>query len=104
VFPNQVIRADDLARAMVDLAISDRGESGSLVLENRDIRAMIKSHNLPMGTRIRPFENRSPICSVRKRFRADDRHPGEHGFVRRISTPPMIIDGRVPDYRLMESD
>jgi uncharacterized protein YbjT (DUF2867 family) len=49
LFPNQVIRADDLARAMVDLAISGTGESGSLVLENRDIRAMIKSHNVPMG-------------------------------------------------------
>src|SRR5690348_6146284 len=30
LFPNQVIRADDLARAMVDLAISARGERRSL--------------------------------------------------------------------------
>jgi uncharacterized protein YbjT (DUF2867 family) len=49
VFPNQVIRADDLARAMVDVAISRRGERPSLVLENRDIRAMVKSHNVPMA-------------------------------------------------------
>src|SRR5579863_492390 len=28
VFPNQVIRADDLARAMVDVAVRERGEQG----------------------------------------------------------------------------
>jgi uncharacterized protein YbjT (DUF2867 family) len=49
LFPNQVIRADDLARAMVDVAISGRGERRSLVLENRDIRAMVKSHSVRMG-------------------------------------------------------
>jgi uncharacterized protein YbjT (DUF2867 family) len=49
VFPNQVIRADGLARAMVDVVISGRGERPSLVLENRDIRAMVKSHNAPTG-------------------------------------------------------
>jgi uncharacterized protein YbjT (DUF2867 family) len=38
LFPNQVIRADDLARAMVDVAIRRTGEPGSIVLENRDIR------------------------------------------------------------------
>jgi uncharacterized protein YbjT (DUF2867 family) len=43
VFPNQVIRADELARAMVDVAISGRGDCPSQVLENRDIRAMVKS-------------------------------------------------------------
>jgi uncharacterized protein YbjT (DUF2867 family) len=42
VFPNQVIRADKLAEAMVDVAISGRGERRSLILENRDIRAMLK--------------------------------------------------------------
>ena len=41
LFPNQVIRADDLARAMVNLAVQGTGEHGSLVLENRDIRAMV---------------------------------------------------------------
>jgi uncharacterized protein YbjT (DUF2867 family) len=42
LFPDQVIRADDLARAMVDLAIGGTVESRSLVLENRDIRAMVR--------------------------------------------------------------
>jgi uncharacterized protein YbjT (DUF2867 family) len=40
LFPNHVIRADDLARAMVDMAIRRAGEPGSQVLENRDIRAL----------------------------------------------------------------
>jgi uncharacterized protein YbjT (DUF2867 family) len=44
LFPNQVIRADDLGRAMVHVAISGAGERRSLVLENRDIQAMVKSH------------------------------------------------------------
>jgi len=41
LFPNQVIRADDLARAMVDVAVRGRGEHGDVILENRDIRAMM---------------------------------------------------------------
>jgi uncharacterized protein YbjT (DUF2867 family) len=42
LFPNQVIRADDLAHAMVDVAV--RGtEHGCRVFENRDIRAMVES-------------------------------------------------------------
>jgi uncharacterized protein YbjT (DUF2867 family) len=49
LFPNQVIRADDLARAMVDVAIQETGERRSLVFENRDIRAMVKSLHAPMG-------------------------------------------------------
>jgi uncharacterized protein YbjT (DUF2867 family) len=36
--PNQVIRADDLARTMVDAAVRGTGEGRALVLENRDIR------------------------------------------------------------------
>jgi hypothetical protein len=43
LFPNQVIRADDLARAMVDVAVRRTGELGSVVLENRDIRAMVET-------------------------------------------------------------
>jgi hypothetical protein len=43
VFPNQVIRADDLGRAMVDVAIRRTGEPRSLVLENRDIRALVEA-------------------------------------------------------------
>ena len=40
LFPNQVIRADDLARAMVDVAVRGTGEGRTLVLENRDIRRL----------------------------------------------------------------
>jgi uncharacterized protein YbjT (DUF2867 family) len=40
LFPNQVIRADDLARAMVDVAVRGRRERESVVFENREIRAM----------------------------------------------------------------
>jgi hypothetical protein len=36
-----VIRADDLARAMVEAAVRGTGERGGLVLENRNIRAMV---------------------------------------------------------------
>lgn len=43
VFPNQVIRADDLARAMVDVAVRDSSGVESAVFENRDIRAMVES-------------------------------------------------------------
>ena len=40
LFPNQVIRSDELARAMVDLAVHGPDESRGLVFENRDIRAL----------------------------------------------------------------
>jgi hypothetical protein len=46
LFPNQVIRADDLARAMVDVAVRRTGERGGLVFENRDIRATVKSQSV----------------------------------------------------------
>ena len=41
LFPNQVIRADDLARAMVDVAVRGTGQREGLIFENRDIRAMV---------------------------------------------------------------
>ena len=42
LFPNQVIRADDLARAMVDAAVRGIGsEHHAVVFENRDIRALV---------------------------------------------------------------
>jgi uncharacterized protein YbjT (DUF2867 family) len=41
LFPNQVIRADDLARAMVD-AVVQGTDRGGRVFENRDIRARVK--------------------------------------------------------------
>jgi len=43
LFPNQAIPADDLARAMVDVAFREDADRGGVVLENRDIRAMVKS-------------------------------------------------------------
>jgi len=43
LFPNQVIPADDLARAMVDVAVRGKNERESVVLENREIRAMAGS-------------------------------------------------------------
>lgn len=45
VFPNQVIRADDLARAMVDAAIRETPGPQTEVLENRDIRTMAASRD-----------------------------------------------------------
>lgn len=41
LFPNQVIPADDLARAMVDVLVRRADERAGVVLENRDIRAMV---------------------------------------------------------------
>jgi uncharacterized protein YbjT (DUF2867 family) len=43
LFPNQMIRADDLAGAMVDVVVRGARERRTLVLENRDIRAMVES-------------------------------------------------------------
>ena len=43
LFPNQVIRADDLARAMLNVVLRQPREHEGLVFENRDIRAMVKS-------------------------------------------------------------
>jgi uncharacterized protein YbjT (DUF2867 family) len=43
LFPNHVIRADDLSRVMVDVAVRGEGERGGVVFENRDIRAMAGS-------------------------------------------------------------
>jgi uncharacterized protein YbjT (DUF2867 family) len=43
LFPNQVIRADDLARTMVDAAMRGIGEGRTFVLENRDIRHLVRS-------------------------------------------------------------
>jgi len=43
LFPNQVIRADDLARAMVDSAVYGTGKHRGPIFENRDIRALADS-------------------------------------------------------------
>jgi uncharacterized protein YbjT (DUF2867 family) len=39
LFPNQVIRADDLGRVMVDVAVRGTEEHTGTVFENRDVRA-----------------------------------------------------------------
>ena len=43
LFPNQVIRADDLARVMVGAAVEGTPQREGPVFENRDIRAMVAS-------------------------------------------------------------
>jgi uncharacterized protein YbjT (DUF2867 family) len=43
LFPNQVVRADDLARVMVDAAVRGTPKHPGPVFENRDIRAMVGS-------------------------------------------------------------
>jgi uncharacterized protein YbjT (DUF2867 family) len=43
LFPNQVVRADDLAWVMVDVVLLETQEHQGLVFENRDIRAMVRS-------------------------------------------------------------
>jgi uncharacterized protein YbjT (DUF2867 family) len=49
LFPNQVIRADDLARAMVDVTLRGTSERGGFVFENRDIHAIVDSLHTPTG-------------------------------------------------------
>jgi uncharacterized protein YbjT (DUF2867 family) len=43
LFPNLVIRADDLARAMVNVVVSETEKAPSWILENRDIRVLVDS-------------------------------------------------------------
>jgi uncharacterized protein YbjT (DUF2867 family) len=43
LFPNQVIRSDDLARAMLDVVVGGIGVTPSQVFENRDIRDLVQS-------------------------------------------------------------
>ena len=53
LFPNQVIRADDLARAMVDVVTAGNGEASGRVFENRDIRALIRSLDSQRGAPVK---------------------------------------------------
>jgi uncharacterized protein YbjT (DUF2867 family) len=46
-FPNLVIRADDLAMAMVEVCIRETGKWEGPVFENRDIRAIVESLRSP---------------------------------------------------------
>lgn len=43
LFPNQVIPADDLAEAMVDVVVCETGKTRSQVFENRQIRALVET-------------------------------------------------------------
>src|SRR5580692_12446272 len=43
LFPNQVVPADRLARAMVDVAVRETRETCATIFENRDIRAIVES-------------------------------------------------------------
>ena len=49
LFPNQVIRADDLARVMVEAAVRGIPNRTEPVFENRDIRAAVESLHLHKG-------------------------------------------------------
>jgi uncharacterized protein YbjT (DUF2867 family) len=51
LFPNQVVRADDLAHVMVDLAVGRSGAAPSQILENHDIRSVIHSLRRPQTER-----------------------------------------------------
>jgi len=55
LFPNQVIRADDLGRVMVDAAIRGTPRHQGPVFENRDIRALV--HELRMQAKSRAIKS-----------------------------------------------
>ena len=53
LFPNQVIRADDLARVMVDAAVRGTPERPGPVFENRDIQALAGApHSFPASRKV----------------------------------------------------
>lgn len=45
LFPNQVVPADQLGRSMVDVVVNKTEGRASVILENRDIRAMAGRHS-----------------------------------------------------------
>jgi uncharacterized protein YbjT (DUF2867 family) len=51
LFPNEMIRADDLARAMVDVVLRRTQERQAVVFENRDIRTIAESRT-PLTNRV----------------------------------------------------
>jgi uncharacterized protein YbjT (DUF2867 family) len=64
LFPSQVIRADDLARAMVDVVAIGTSAAPSQVFENRDIGSLVRLLHRPRNEEER--RERSSIgCSVR---------------------------------------
>ena len=46
LFPNQVIRADDLAASMVDIVVRTGERMEQAILENHDIRTMVNRNAL----------------------------------------------------------
>ena len=65
LFPNQVIRADDLARAMVDVVVRGTGGYGGLILENRDIQAMLESLQPDVHAKSATTAIRTPLAESR---------------------------------------
>jgi len=61
VFPNLVIRADDLARAMVDVVVRGAGKSRTLVLENCEIRQWSSRFTFQTGESL---TQRRPDCRI----------------------------------------
>jgi uncharacterized protein YbjT (DUF2867 family) len=51
LLPNQVVRADDLARVMIHAAVRGAPEHPGPVFENRDIRAMVESCHSILASR-----------------------------------------------------
>ena len=51
LLPNQVVRADDLARVMIHAAVRGAPEHPGPVFENRDIRAMVESSHSILASR-----------------------------------------------------
>jgi uncharacterized protein YbjT (DUF2867 family) len=70
LFPNQVIRADDLAHAMVDVVVSGKGGHGGLILENRDIQAMRGSLQPYVHARSACTAIKALVASLASRHRA----------------------------------
>jgi hypothetical protein len=64
-FRNQVIPADDLARAMVDVAVRETGKPGGLILENRDLRAMVELLAAPVSYAAIENDKRGEIAQER---------------------------------------
>jgi len=49
LFPNLVVRSDELAKAMVDVVFREVGEHQDHVFENRDILAIVKAPHPQKG-------------------------------------------------------
>jgi uncharacterized protein YbjT (DUF2867 family) len=68
LFPQQIVRADDLAWASVDVVLRETQEQQGLVLENRDIRAVVKSQPPTRDSRRVNEAMNEESCDYRCRF------------------------------------